>query len=143
MIHSLAIPKEVQRKFREEASGSGGDEVCGVLVGESGNLSGSVSDIRMVKNLAPKKEAGFIMDPVDFLNAIEDTNLYSDRGVYKYVGIIHSHYFDRPYPSIADWNGAANHGLYHGAYLIYSVLHEQLLAFYWNGNEFIKLELLL
>jgi proteasome lid subunit RPN8/RPN11 len=142
MIHLLGFPEELQLKFRKEANGSGGDEVCAVLVGTSENLSGTVDELRMIKNIAPDKAAGFIMDPVDFLNSVEDTRLFSEKGPKDYIGIIHSHYYDRPYPSIADWNGAAS-GLYHGAYLIYSVLHEQLLGFYWNGNEFRKLELML
>ena len=115
--------------------------MCAVLVGASGDLSGTVEEVRMIQNIAPNKLGGFVMEPGEFLHAIEDTDLYTETPAKQYMGIIHSHYFDRPYPSIADWFGATNNHLYHGPYLIYSVFYEQLLGFYWNGSEFRKMEL--
>jgi proteasome lid subunit RPN8/RPN11 len=137
----LSISKSEIEKFKKEANASGGAEVCAVMVGRFGSFSGQVDEIRMVHNAAPDIEAGFIMDPQQYLDAILDTDLYEPGNTIQYVGIIHSHYFDRAYPSIADWNGAV-HGLVRAPYLIYSVVHEELNAFYWNTREFIKLEYL-
>jgi len=142
MIQSLGFPKNLQQIFSKEAAGGGGDEVCAVLVGTSRNLSGIIEEVRMVKNIAPDKCAGFMMDPVDFLNAVEDTTLYERNASKEYIGIIHSHFYDRPYPSIADWAGANDGRLYHGAYVIYGVHHEQFLSYFWNGLEFRRMEIL-
>jgi proteasome lid subunit RPN8/RPN11 len=140
MIQMLSIPQTEYAKFVKVANASGGNEVCGVLVGQWGMLSSTAKEIRMIRNAAERVDRAFIMDPQEYLNAILDTDLY-ERIEYKtqYLGIIHSHYFDRAFPSIADWNGALG-GVPHGPYLIYSVIHEELNAFYWNGKEFLRLE---
>jgi len=144
MIQKLAIPKELRQKFqnRAEYDRSFGEEVCGVMIGTSGNLSGYLQDIRMIKNVARDRYAGFIMDPEEFLKAVTDTTLYAEEPAYNYLGIIHSHYSDKPYPSIVDWCSAVEKGMYHGPYVIYSVPEEKFNGFYWNGNEFLKMELL-
>ena len=81
VIQKLAIPKELRQKFqnRAEYDRSFGEEVCGIMVGSSGNLSGSLQDIRMVKNVARDKYAGFVMDPEEFLKAVTDTTLYAEK----------------------------------------------------------------
>ena len=140
-IQILSIPETLRLKFQLEANGSGGDEVCAVLTGKAENFSGQVDEVRMIHNIAEKAERGFIMDPKQFLEAVMDTNLYEMPYKTQYMGIVHSHYFDRAFPSIADWSGAIS-GLYHGPYLIYSVIHEEWNGFYWNGNEFLKMELM-
>ena len=137
----LSVSTSIFNKFRIEANSSGGAEVCAVMVGKSGSFSGQVEEIRMIRNAAKEAERGFIMDPQEFHDDIIDTTLYDDVGDTQYLGIIHSHYFDRAFPSIADWVGAVG-GLYHGPYLIYSVIHEELHGFYWNGKEFVKMELI-
>ena len=142
MVKILGLSKALITKFITEANNSGGEEACAVLVGSSGNFSAVVEDIRIIKNISDNKLVGFMMDPGEFLNSVMDTNLFSADWKTSYLGIIHSHYYDRPYPSITDWYGAVN-GLYHGPYLIYSVKYDQTLGFYWNGNEFLKMELLL
>lgn len=140
MMQFLSICKPELLKFKKEANASGGAEVCGVMVGEFGDFSCKVEEIRMIRNAAAKVDRAFMMDPQEYLDAILDTDLY-DTEHYKteYLGIIHSHYFDRAYPSIADWNGAVN-GLSRSSYLIYSVIHEELNAFYWTTKEFMELE---
>jgi len=142
MIQILTFPNTLRDKFKRIAVDTGGDEVCAVLVGCSSNLTGTVEEVRLTKNIAPDKAAGFMMAPVEFLDAILDTDLFSAEHTTQFIGIIHSHYFDRPYPSIADWYGAVDGRLYHGIYIIYSIHYEQFHCYYWNGNEFIKTELL-
>jgi proteasome lid subunit RPN8/RPN11 len=140
-IQILSVPKDIRDKFRIEANGSGGDEVCAVMTGKVNNFSGQIEEVRLIRNIAKDMEAGFVMDPKQFLEAVMDTDLYDSVFSTQYMGIIHSHYFDHAYPSIVDWEGAVG-GLYHGPYLIYSVIHEEWNGFYWNGNEFLKMELI-
>jgi proteasome lid subunit RPN8/RPN11 len=139
-IQLLSISKSEYEKFRSAANASGGAEVCGVMVGSFGNFSSKIEEIRMIKNAAKNVDRAFMMDPQEYLDSIWDTDMMDPKS-YKtqYIGIIHSHYFDRALPSIADWNGAEN-GLCRSVYLIYSVAYEELNAFYWNTKEFTRLE---
>jgi proteasome lid subunit RPN8/RPN11 len=141
MILTLRIPDELKSDFDRLAIEQAEEEICGVMVGSQIDSVGSVAEVRIVKNIAENKIAGFMMDPVEFLSAVEDTSLYADNTRYSYLGIIHSHPKDRPYPSITDWYGAAEKGLYHGPYVIYSVSEKRFNGFYWNGDEFLKMGL--
>ena len=139
----LSISKAEYEKFRKEANASGGSEICGLIVGTVGSLSSKVDEIRMIRNAAAEKaDKGFVMDPQQYHDAILDLDLYDSSNTKQYVGIIHSHYFDYPFPSITDWFGAER-GLGRCVYLIYSVLHEELGCYFWNTKEFIRLEYLI
>ena len=135
----LSISKEVLNPF-EHLAGQATDELCGVLVGRQGHFRGVVDEIRLIKNIHATSRKAFLMDPQDFLTAIEDTSLYTATPEHQFLGIIHSHPVDYAFPSITDWAAAEGHGLYFGPYLIYSPAYETLNGFFWDGKQFLRID---
>jgi proteasome lid subunit RPN8/RPN11 len=138
-LASLGLPKTVSASFEQRAKQTN-DELCGILVGTFGNFSGVVTEIRVVKNIHATPRKAFLMDPQEFLNAIEDTSLYTATPKQQFLGIIHSHPIDYAFPSITDWAAAEGHGLYFGPYLIYSPVYEKLNGFFWDGRQFLRID---
>lgn len=138
-VSALSISKKVLNPF-ELLARQTNDELCGVLVGWKGTFSGVVHEIRLIKNIHATPRKAFLMDPQDFLAAIEDTSLYTATPEQQFLGIIHSHPIDYAFPSMADWAAAEGHGLYISPYLIYSPAYETLNGFFWDGKQFLRID---
>ncbi len=91
------------REIAEHAAREAPKEACGLLAGRSGHISHSLP----VRNLAPRPEAQFELDPREELIALKAI----DKRGLELLGAYHSHPDAPPIPSGEDIAGAVDDGL--------------------------------
>jgi len=102
MVTSRRISRFLLDRFAAEAAGSGGLEICGLLVGKGPDILDAVP----VPNAAEEPRAGFLIDPEAHLRVSRKARA---KG-WRIVGCYHSHPSDDLTPSADDAAQATHPG---------------------------------
>ncbi|MEN2975237.1 MAG: M67 family metallopeptidase [Candidatus Caldarchaeales archaeon] len=95
----LRISSEALREILDHCLLSSPEECCGLLIGRRIEDVVNVQRIKKTKNIYPDdKRVGYIVDPLDYLEAEKEAEKYG----LEVVGVYHSHIWVGPFPSIRD-----------------------------------------
>ena len=113
-----------------------GIESCGILVGHIKDNVAHIDEVRKIRNISDRPQVEFIFDPTEYLDAILDTDWYTENARYKLLGIWHVHPNVPGYPSTQDWRAAQAGKVIEGLYLIFTTLGDTIYKYYWDGEKF-------
>lgn len=127
----LVLPRTVRDDVLAHAREGHPEEVCGLLIGEHGEETSTVTRSRRTRNVADVPRVTYAIDPEEQLRIMEDV----ERGGEEVVGFYHSHPDGPDGPSRTDAAQATWEGY---TYCIVSLSDADPLvgAWRWTGEKF-------
>ncbi|MDE2950252.1 MAG: M67 family metallopeptidase [Chloroflexota bacterium] len=100
---AIRIPQRVAKKIVDDARAQVPNEACGLIAGDGKTIQSAIP----LANVASSKRSSFSFEPNEQLGALKRL----DAEDLVWMGVYHSHPNSAAIPSIADLEGAGDHGL--------------------------------
>lgn len=102
---AIRIPHSVAKTIVDDARAQFPNEACGLIAGDGKTIQSAIP----LSNVAPSKRSSFSFEPSQQLEALKSLDVEN----LVWMGVYHSHPNSAAIPSIADLEGASDHGLLH------------------------------
>lgn len=132
----LFVFEELFRGFQETAKLERPAEIVGLLTGKRYPHRFVIERLHCVSNTT-EDLGNYRVSPLDFMDLLDTTTFIKEDALFDFCGSIHSHPNTDAIPSDTDiyWAQIVGFKMY---YLIYSCKTNHLYAYYWDGEQFVK-----
>lgn len=136
MTPIIKIPFKILIQLREYGKENDNNEVGGLLLGriekDEEEIIYQVGKFSAIPNIGHKDiRIDYQLDPTSVYRVLKHTTVFNPSELLDFVGIFHTHPFNKPVPSKTD----VEYARYKAFYLIYSPLYDDFGSFYSYGSD--------
>lgn len=131
-MKTIYLPSKLELSLKKYGNKHYPRECVTMITGKIKENNYYSEKIHYIKNIAQTTEFHYIPDHQKYYDILSKTKILDDKSDTDLVAIFHTHPRNLGIPSALDAKGAS----WRTIYLIYGMLDDKILAWYWNGTFF-------